>query len=277
MAKKASKSIKSKKKATPAKSVVSKKKKNVKSVKSVVVAKKPQKAKKQIKKAGAAKKAIKPPKTEKNTKALPTTKKQVVVKKEAIKDKAISKPIVKPVAKTEPKVTPPSQKVQKQKKAGRVPKPKKIKQTFTPFNPIQPFAEKVGSTSKKEPAGKFELEYVIRCSESLLYDFITSPSGLSEWFADNVNIRDGVYTFVWDGSQQQARLLALKEDRFVRYQWTDKDDGSYFEFRIQTDELTSDISLIIVDFSDDEEERISAKLLWDAQVEKLMKTIGSHS
>ncbi|MBI2270411.1 MAG: SRPBCC domain-containing protein [Bacteroidetes bacterium] len=120
------------------------------------------------------------------------------------------------------------------------------------------------------------MEYVIRCSQTLLYEFITSPSGLSEWFADDVNIRDGIYTFIWDGSQQQARLLALKEDAFVRYQWVDKADGSYFEFRIQIDELTGDVSLIIVDFADSDDEKESSKLLWDAQVDKLMKTIGSH-
>ncbi|MBL7893573.1 MAG: SRPBCC domain-containing protein [Bacteroidia bacterium] len=116
----------------------------------------------------------------------------------------------------------------------------------------------------------------MRCSQTLLYEFITSPSGLSEWFADDVNIRDGIYTFIWDGSQQQARLLALKEDAFVRYQWVDKTDGSYFEFRIQIDELTGDVSLMIVDFADSDEEKESSRLLWDAQVDKLMKTIGSH-
>ncbi|MCC6689938.1 MAG: SRPBCC domain-containing protein [Bacteroidia bacterium] len=117
----------------------------------------------------------------------------------------------------------------------------------------------------------------MRCSESLLYEFTTTPSGLSEWFADDVNVRDGIYTFFWDGSQQDARLLSLKEDLFVRYQWKEKTDGSYFEFRIQTDELTGDVSLIITDFAETEEEHLSAKLLWDTQIDKLMKTIGSHS
>ena len=60
-----------------------------------------------------------------------------------------------------------------------------------------------------------------------------SPSGLSEWFSDDVNIRDGIYTFFWDGSEQKARLLTLKEEEFIRYQWMDRSDGSYFEFRIE--------------------------------------------
>ena len=55
----------------------------------------------------------------------------------------------------------------------------------------------------------------------------------------------------------------------------DKTDGSYFEFRIQRDDLTNDISLIITDFADTSSERESSKLLWNSQVEKLMHVIGS--
>jgi len=128
---------------------------------------------------------------------------------------------------------------------------------------------------EKEPAGKFELEFVIRSSSELLYEFLTSPSGLSEWFCDDVNIRNGIYTFVWDGQLQQARLLKTVEEQLVRYQWVDKSDGSYFEFRIQKDELTNDISLIVTDFAGDKGEMDSAKLLWGSQIDKLLHVLGS--
>lgn len=129
---------------------------------------------------------------------------------------------------------------------------------------------------EKEPPGKFELEFVMRTSAELLYEFLTSPSGLSEWFCDDVNIRNGIYTFIWDGQLQQARLLKTVEEQLVRYQWVDKTDGSYFEFRIQKDELTSDISLIITDFANDRGEQESAKLLWGSQIDKLMHVLGSY-
>ena len=129
--------------------------------------------------------------------------------------------------------------------------------------------------AEKEPPGKFELEFVMRTSPELLYEFLTSPSGLSEWFCDDVNIRNGIYTFIWDGQLQQARLLKTVEEQLVRYQWVDKTDGSYFEFKIQRDELTNDISLIITDFAGDKGEAESAKLLWASQVEKLMQVLGS--
>jgi uncharacterized protein YndB with AHSA1/START domain len=130
--------------------------------------------------------------------------------------------------------------------------------------------------SKKEPKGKFELEYVVRTSAGILYEFLTSPSGLSEWFADDVNIHDGIFTFFWEGSEQKARLLDFKDEKFVRLQWLDKPEGSFFEFRIEKDDLTGDTSLMIVDFADEDADMQTSKLLWDSQVGKLLNVIGSY-
>jgi len=129
---------------------------------------------------------------------------------------------------------------------------------------------------EKEPPGKFEIEIVIRASAGILYEFLVTPSGLSEWFCDDVNIRNGIYTFIWDGQLQQARLLKTIEEQLVRYQWVDKTDGSYFEFKIQRDDLTNDISLIITDFATDKTEQESSKLLWQSQIDKLLHVMGSY-
>jgi hypothetical protein len=109
----------------------------------------------------------------------------------------------------------------------------------------------------------------------MLYEFLSTASGLSEWFCDDLNIRNGIYTFIWDDQLQQARLLKTIDLQLVRFQWVDKTDGSYFEFRIQRDDLTNDIALIITDFADTASERESSKLLWHSQIEKLMHVIGS--
>ncbi len=132
------------------------------------------------------------------------------------------------------------------------------------------------SHPKKEPKGKFELEFVMHTSAGILYEFLTSPSGLAEWFADDVNIHDGVFSFFWEGSEQKAKLLSFKEDKFVRLQWLDKPDGTYFEFRIEKDDITGDISLIITDFADEAADLKTSKLLWDSQVNQLLHVIGSY-
>lgn len=128
---------------------------------------------------------------------------------------------------------------------------------------------------EKEPNGKYELEFVVHSSAEMLYEFLSTPSGLSEWFCDDLNIRNGIYTFIWEDQLQQARLLKTVDLQLVRFQWVDKTDGSFFEFKIQRDDLTNDISLIITDFADSVSDRESSKLLWNSQIEKLMHVIGS--
>lgn len=165
----------------------------------------------------------------------------------------------------------------------RLKKPSKVpKQLRTFTNPmasltVAKLTEKKGAAiPKKEPKGKFELEYVLHTSAGILYEFLTSPSGLAEWFADDVNIHDGVFTFFWEGSEQKAKLLGFKDDKFVRLQWLDKPEGTYFEFRIERDELTGDISLIITDFADEAADLKTSKLLWDSQINQLLHVIGSY-
>mgnify|MGYP001266642224 FL=1 len=122
---------------------------------------------------------------------------------------------------------------------------------------------------------KYELEYPIHSSINILFDRLSSLSGLSEWFADDVNVdRDGVYTFTWEGSEQQAKLVSKKKNDHVRFKWLGSDE-EYFEFLIQVDELTNDISLIVTDFADDEDDKEDAVQLWDLQIDNLKKIIGS--
>lgn len=155
--------------------------------------------------------------------------------------------------------------------------PKIIKTFINPMTALTPVdSGKKGAIPKKEPKGKFELEYVVRTSAGILYEFLSSPSGLSEWFADDVNIRDGIFTFFWDGSEQKAKLIGFKEEKYVRLQWLDKPEGTYFEFRIERDELTGDISLMIVDFAEEGSDQLTSKLLWDSQVNKLLNVLGSN-
>ena len=122
---------------------------------------------------------------------------------------------------------------------------------------------------------KFKLEYPIHSSINILYKRLFTPSGLSEWFADDVHIRNDVYTFYWDGSEQAARLVNKKENEFVRFHWIDSEDESYFEFAIQVDDLTNDVSLIITDFAEDKDEKEEQIMLWEQQIENLKRAIGS--
>jgi uncharacterized protein YndB with AHSA1/START domain len=121
---------------------------------------------------------------------------------------------------------------------------------------------------------KFELEFVIQSSPQLLYQYLSTPSGLSEWFADNVNSRGEMFNFIWDGSEEEAKLLKRKSDEFIRFAWEETEDGAYFEMKIIVDEITSDVSLFITDFAE-EDEIDEAKMLWENQVSSLKQVLGS--
>ena len=125
---------------------------------------------------------------------------------------------------------------------------------------------------------KFEMEFVIQASPSLLYTYISTPSGLSEWFSDNVNSRGEFFTFIWDGSEEQAKLLSKKTGERIKFRWVEDDeDGAsyYFEIRIQVDEITKDVSLMITDFAE-EDEIEEGKMLWTTQIGSLKQVLGSR-
>ncbi|TAL63369.1 MAG: SRPBCC domain-containing protein [Bacteroidetes bacterium] len=133
----------------------------------------------------------------------------------------------------------------------------------------------IAKPSTPEPKNKLILEYIIYASPKLLFEFITSPSGLSEWFADDVNVHGNIYTFVWDGAKQEAEMLNITEGRSIRFRWTDRSADTYFEFRIEKNELTHELSLVITDFAENMEDKNSLEVLWQGQVQRLMKVIGS--
>ncbi|MFV0238032.1 MAG: START-like domain-containing protein [Flavobacteriales bacterium] len=125
---------------------------------------------------------------------------------------------------------------------------------------------------KKE---KYQLEFMIQASPNMLYNHISTPDGLSEWFADNVNSRGENFKFIWDNSEENAKLLKYKQDKYVQFQWEDDDETDYyFHIEILIDDLTKDVSLIITDFSE-QDELDESKMFWKNQIAELRQTIGA--
>ncbi|NND63211.1 MAG: SRPBCC domain-containing protein [Flavobacteriaceae bacterium] len=122
---------------------------------------------------------------------------------------------------------------------------------------------------------KYEMEFPIHVSPSLLFQYISTPSGMSEWYADNVNSRGEFFTFIWEGSEERAKLLGKKNNERIKFRWEDDDDTDYyFELRIQVDEITKDVSLMVTDFAD-EDEIEEGKMLWDNMISNLKHVLGS--
>ena len=124
---------------------------------------------------------------------------------------------------------------------------------------------------KKE---KFHIEYVFdKVSKRSLWNHLTTPPGLSSWFADTVDIIGNTYIFSWNKTKEKAQVLAMKPELWVRYQWENEIENAYFEFRIHTIELTGAVALEITDFAEPSEKRDTISL-WDSQVDELKRTLG---
>ena len=125
---------------------------------------------------------------------------------------------------------------------------------------------------KKE---KFHIEYIFdKVSRRSLWNHLTTPPGLSAWFADDVTINDNTYVFKLNRDEQEAEVLSVKPEISIRYRWTDEEeDNVYFEFLIHTVELTGATALEITDFAEPDEKKDSINL-WDSQVYELKRTLG---
>jgi uncharacterized protein YndB with AHSA1/START domain len=120
----------------------------------------------------------------------------------------------------------------------------------------------------------FTLEYPVRCSPSILYEFLSTPAGLQEWFADKVDERENIFSFSWNGSTEKAEVMEGEEEKFVRFHWLTTPKEEYFEFRIEKSEVTNQTILVINDFADKKEIKDQSQL-WDYQVKDLFHRIGS--
>lgn len=124
---------------------------------------------------------------------------------------------------------------------------------------------------------RYEIEFPINSSPQLLYQYISTPSGLAEWFADDVNSRGEFFTFIWDDTEEKARLASKKSGEKVKFRWVDdknKDTEYFFELQILEDELTKDVSLLVIDFAE-KNEIPEASQLWENQISDLKHLIGS--
>ena len=122
---------------------------------------------------------------------------------------------------------------------------------------------------------KYEMEFPIQASSALLYQYISTPSGMQEWYADNVNSRGEIFNFIWEGSEEVAKLISKQKGKSIRFQWME-DEGTdyYFEMRIDLDDITKDVCIMVTDFAEEDEVE-EGKMLWENMISELKHLLGS--
>jgi len=103
----------------------------------------------------------------------------------------------------------------------------------------------------------YTLEYPVRCSPTILYDFLATPAGLGEWFADKVDEKENIFYFGWSGSFENAEVMEKEQDKFIRFHWVTAPKGEY-----------------ITDFAEKKEIKDQSNL-WDFQVKELIHRLGA--
>jgi len=120
---------------------------------------------------------------------------------------------------------------------------------------------------------KYTLEYSLTTSARLLYTLISTPEGLSRWFAEAVQQDDDLFTFSWEGTNQAARMIHKQENETVVFQWMDdQHENIFFEMRIISEDVSPDVTLIITDYSEPSDIDLS-KLLWNSNIGQLKRLI----
>ncbi len=123
---------------------------------------------------------------------------------------------------------------------------------------------------------KIHIEYPLNpASGTVLWGAISTPSGLQRWFADKVTKTENkIFTFQWGKTETRtAEIINLRNEYFIRFHWTDEEPKTYFELKIQYNELTNDYELIVTDFTDTSEEEDTINL-WNSQIDVLRRTCG---
>src|SRR5687768_8488346 len=110
----------------------------------------------------------------------------------------------------------------------------------------------------------YTLEYPVRCSPSILYEFLSTSSGLQEWFADRVDDQDDIFSFSWNGSEETAEVVDSEEDKYIRFHWSHAPKEEFFEFSIEKSEVTNQTILVIKDFAEKKEIK-DQSMLWSHQ------------
>jgi len=123
---------------------------------------------------------------------------------------------------------------------------------------------------------KYVLDYVMKSSPTILYNFLSNPSGLAQWFADSVDNMENKFSFFWDGYEEKATVIEKEENSFIKFQFEENDEGEFLELRIEKSPVTGDTILIITDFADDDEVD-DQKQVWHSQVDTLTSRVGGRN
>ena len=127
---------------------------------------------------------------------------------------------------------------------------------------------------------KFVGEYPINASRKMLFPYLSTATGLCQWFADDVNINniDKTLIFIVDGEERIAVIDSINKNRYVKFRFIidgeKPKENDALEFRLEVNDLTQEVFVRVEEYteSDDLEESYQ---IWDNLLAQLKEIIGA--
>ena len=130
------------------------------------------------------------------------------------------------------------------------------------------------------PKQKFIGEYQINASRKMLFPYLSTATGLCQWFADDVNINniDKTLIFILDGDERIAVIDSIKNNRYVKFRFLNDDEkpkeNDTLEFRLEINELTQSVFVLVEEYTDTDDLEESYQI-WENLLSQLKEIIGA--
>ncbi|MBK7381825.1 MAG: SRPBCC domain-containing protein [Flavobacteriales bacterium] len=139
--------------------------------------------------------------------------------------------------------------------------------------PPPPKPKRVGGSRSTQE--RITMEFLVHSAPNVLYELISTPSGFSEWYCDDVNVRGDQYTFMWNGEEEATTMVGRKLGEVIRFHRNDdEDEETFFEFRVRIDAMTNEVALIVTDHAEPDEVE-ETRSLWASQIASLVRVLGA--
>ncbi len=126
---------------------------------------------------------------------------------------------------------------------------------------------------------KFIIEFELRASPKVLFPYVSTASGLQQWFAEKVTLKNSTtFDFIWDGDSHVANVSQQRVNKSIKFDFLPSaDEGrdhNYLEFKMDVSELTGSTYLKIIDYSDNSDDEELTEL-WEDLIYKLKEIVGN--
>ncbi len=133
--------------------------------------------------------------------------------------------------------------------------------------------------SDTQTKARFVAEFPVNASPKILFPYLATASGLTQWFCDDVRYVEGQrLNFIWDQENHYAEISGQRLNRAVRFVFLDEQrhslpDANYLEFSLDSSQVTDEVYLRVVDYSASHDQAEQQEM-WEGLVAKLREQVG---